>query len=176
MELGWRGWEAGLRGVAGRRIFGGMGAAARGGEEQPTLEHAWSSMLAIVTMRAGRPWWREARNHIWSPHFLERWLPIFPQRSDDCLQRVVFSLFPAWCGWVWVAARLFFPIGWLPIIWGSTWFCTPRVGKCAAPHMTPFVGGRAGAAHYLSRNLRPGQPRGENSSSKCLRRQLIRTR
>ena len=32
LELGWRGWEAGLRGVAGRRIWGGMGAAARGGE------------------------------------------------------------------------------------------------------------------------------------------------
>ena len=32
LELGWRGWEAGLRGVAGRRIWGSVGASARGGE------------------------------------------------------------------------------------------------------------------------------------------------
>ena len=33
IELGWRGWEAGLHGVAGRRIWGDMGAAARAGRD-----------------------------------------------------------------------------------------------------------------------------------------------
>ena len=56
-----------------------MGAAARGGE-QPTLEHAWSSMLAIVTMRAGRrPCW--ARRAIISGLLIGTVAPDFFQRE-----------------------------------------------------------------------------------------------
>ena len=65
-----------------------MGAAARGGE-QPTLEHAWSSMLAIVTMRAGRPCWARRATMSGLLIFWSRLNLFFGEISDACLRRVV---------------------------------------------------------------------------------------
>ena len=58
LEPGWRG-SAGRLGSRSSKVEDLTGAAwvARGGE-QPTLEHAWSSMLAIATRISGRrPCW-----------------------------------------------------------------------------------------------------------------------
>ena len=45
----------------------------------------------------------EARHHIWPPHFLERWLPIFFKRSDNCLKES--GLFLGFSSLVWRVGR-----------------------------------------------------------------------
>ena len=57
----------------------------------------------------------EARHHIWPPHFLERWLPIFFQeiRQLPKRKRVVSWFFQLGVACGSVAAGCFFR-GWLP--------------------------------------------------------------
>ena len=79
-----------------------MGAAARGGE-QPTLEHAWSSMLAIVTMRAGGPCWARRATISGLLIFWNGGFRFFFKRSDNCLKES--GLFLGFSSLVWRVGR-----------------------------------------------------------------------
>ena len=99
-----------------------MGAAARrGGGEQPTLQDAWSSMLAIGIIRAGRSWWAfSAISSLAS--FLEPSIAIFGYYSESqtlvCRNEDVLGFVRSGGGsMLWLLCL--FRVVWLPRIWVS---------------------------------------------------------
>ena len=69
MMLGWRGWEAGLHGVAGRRIWGDMGAAARAGRDAYARACLVDASERRLASRKSILREENQELHLWAPHW-----------------------------------------------------------------------------------------------------------